>query len=150
MGYFWACRRKFMKVRTIVAATCAALAIAVGGSASAHDGQAETVTPKFDQAIPNIPGKSLVVVEVDYAPGAASRPHTHAKSAFIYAFVISGEIESKVNDGETRIYKAGESWSEPPNASHPISRNASKTKPAKLLAIFVVDSDDKALTTPVK
>ncbi len=139
-----------MKVRTIVAATCAVLALAVAGPALAHDGQAETVTPKFDQAIPNIPGKSLVVVEVDYAPGAASPPHTHAKSAFIYAYVISGEIESKVNNGETRIYKAGESWSEPPNATHSISRNGSKTEPAKLLAVFVVDSDDKALTTPVK
>jgi len=137
-----------MKIRPIVAATCAAIAIA--GAAVAHDAQAETVTLKFDQAIPNIPGKSLVVLEVDYAPGAASPPHTHAKSAFIYAYVISGEIESKVNQGETRIYKAGESWSEPPNASHPISRNASKSKPAKLLAVFVVDSDDKALTTPVK
>lgn len=139
-----------MKVRTIVAATCAALALAVAGPALAHDGQAETVTPKFDQAIPNIPGKSLVVVEVDYAPGAASPPHRHAKSAFIYAYVLSGEIESKVNDGETRIYKAGESWFEPPNATHQISRNASKTKPTRLLAVFVVDSDDKALTTPVK
>jgi quercetin dioxygenase-like cupin family protein len=138
-----------VKVCTIVAATCA-LAFAVAGSALAHDGQTETVTPKFDQAIPNIPGKSLVILEVDYAPGAASPPHTHAKSAFIYAYVISGEIESKVNNGETRIYKAGESWSEPPNASHPISRNASKATPAKLLAVFVVDSDDKALTTPIK
>jgi quercetin dioxygenase-like cupin family protein len=137
-----------MKIHTIVAATCAAVMIA--GSAAAHDGRTETVTPKFDQAIPNIPGKSLVVLEVDYAPGAASPSHTHAKSAFIYAYVISGEIESKVNDGETRIYKAGESWAEPPNASHQISRNASKSKPAKLLAVFVVDSDDKALTTPVK
>jgi len=139
-----------MKVRPIVAASCAALALLVAESALAHDGQAETVTPKFDQAIPNIPGKSLVILEVDYAPGAASPPHTHAKSAFIYAYVISGEIESKVNEGETRIYKAGESWSEPPNASHPISRNASKSKPAKLLAVFVVNSDDKALTTPIK
>ena len=137
-----------MKVRTIIAATC--VAFAVGGGALSHDGHAETVTPKFNQAIPNIPGKSLVVAEVDYAPGAASPPHRHAKSAFIYAYVISGEIESKVNDGETRIYKAGESWSEPPNATHTISRNASKTKPAKLLAVFVVDSDDKALTTHVK
>lgn len=136
-----------MKIRTIVAAACAGLAIA--GGTAAHGGQTETVTPKFDQAIPNIPGKSLVVVEVDYAPGAASPPHTHAKSAFIYAYVLSGELESKVNDGEPRIYKAGESWSEPPNAIHSISRNASKTRPAKLLAVFVVDSDDKALTTPV-
>jgi quercetin dioxygenase-like cupin family protein len=139
-----------MKLRTIVTVACAGLAFAVAGPALARDGQAETVTPKFDQAIPNIPGKSLVVLEVDYAPGAASLPHTHAKSAFIYAYVISGEIESKVNNGETRIYKAGESWSEPPNASHPVSRNASKINPAKLLAVFVVDSGDRPLTTPVK
>ncbi len=139
-----------MKVRIIAIASCVALVFAVAGAAGAHGGQAETVTPKFDQAIPNIPGKSLVVVEVDYAPGAASPPHSHAKSAFIYAYVLSGAIESKVNNGETRTYTAGESWSEPPDASHPISRNASKTEPAKLLAVFVVDSDDQALTTPVK
>ena len=48
--------------------------------------------------IPNIPGKSLVAVVVDYAPGGASLPHTHAKSAFIFAYVVSGAIESQVND----------------------------------------------------
>src|SRR6476619_2809586 len=77
-------------------------------------------------------------------------PHTHAKSAFIYAYVISGAIESKVNDGETRIYRAGERWSEPPGAIHSISRNASKTEPAKLLAVFVLDTNDNPLTTPIK
>ena len=55
-----------------------------------------------------------------------------------------------MNNGTTQVYKAGESWPEPPGASHPISRNASKTLPAKLLAVFVVDTDDKELTTPVK
>jgi quercetin dioxygenase-like cupin family protein len=89
-------------------------------------------------------------VEVVYAPGEASPSHTHAKSAFIYAYVISGAIESKVNDGETRIYRAGESWSEPPGATHSISHNASKTEPAKLLAVFVLDTNDTALTTPIK
>lgn len=137
-----------MKLRAIVAATC--IAVAVPASIAAHSAQSVTVVPKFDQVIPNIPGKSLIAVEVDYAPGQASRPHTHAKSAFIYAYVISGEIASKVNDGETRVFKAGESWSEPPGATHSISRNASKTKPAKLLAVFVVNSGDKALTTPLK
>ena len=139
-----------MNIRTIIAATSIAFALSMAGPVSAHDSKAETVTKNFEAAIPNIPGKSLIALEVDYAPGAASPSHTHAKSAFIYAYVISGAIESKVNDGETRIYRAGESWSEPPNASHPISRNASKTQPAKLLAVFVVDTDDKALTTPVK
>lgn len=139
-----------MKTKIIVPAMWIALACVAAGNATAHDGQTETVAPKFDQAIPNAPGKSLIVVEVDYAPGAASPAHRHAGSAFIYAYVLSGEIESKVNDGETRIYKAGESWSEPPGAIHSISRNASKTKPAKLLAMFVVDSGDKKLTTPIK
>jgi quercetin dioxygenase-like cupin family protein len=137
-----------MKFRTTVAALLAA--VAVVGPAAAHDGEGQTVVPRFDQAITNIPGKSLVVVEVEYAPGAGSPSHTHAKSAFIYAYVLSGEIESQVNDEAPRVYKAGESWYETPNARHQISRNASKTKPAKLLAVFVVDSDDKPLTTPVK
>ena len=139
-----------MKIRTIIPATCAALAFSMTSALSAHDGEAETVTKNFEGAIPNIPGKSLIVVEVDYAPGAASAPHTHAKSAFIYAYVISGAIESKVNDGETRIYRAGESWSEPPGAIHSISRNASKMEPAKLLAVFVLDTNDDPLTTPIK
>ncbi len=137
-----------MKIRNILAAACVAIALPV--AVGAHDGRSETVTPKFDQTIPNIPAKSLIAVEVDYAPGQASKPHMHAKSAFIFAYVISGEIESKVNDGETRLFKAGESWSETPGATHSISRNASKTKPAKLLAVFVVDSADKALTTPIR
>jgi quercetin dioxygenase-like cupin family protein len=139
-----------MKIQTLFVAGLSALALAASPPVLAHDGQHETVIPKFQKAIPNIPGKSLIALEVDYAPGAASPSHTHAKSAFIFAYVLSGEIESKVNDGETRIYKAGDSWSETPGALHSISRNVSKTKPAKLLAVFVVDSDDKALTTPVK
>ena len=138
-----------MKIRKVIAAASAAIAIATAAPASAH-GVGDKVTPNFAQAIPNIPGKSLIAVVVDYPPGGASAPHTHAKSSFIYAYVISGRIESKVNDGATRVYKAGESWSEPPGASHPISRNASKTEPAKLLAVFVVDTNDKALTTPIK
>jgi quercetin dioxygenase-like cupin family protein len=139
-----------MKIGTIVAATCAALAFSKAGPIYAHHSEAETVTKKFEAAIPNIPGKSLVAVEVEYAPGAASPSHTHAKSAFIYAYVISGAIESKVNDGETHIYRAGESWSESPGAIHSISRNASKTEPAKLLAVFVLDTNDSPLTTPIK
>jgi quercetin dioxygenase-like cupin family protein len=139
-----------MKIRTIIAASYATLTIVTASSASAHDGEGQTITKNFDGAIPNAPGKSLIAAEVDYAPGAASPPHIHAKSAFIYAYVIKGAIESKVNDGETRIYRAGESWSEPPGAIHSISRNASKTESGKLIAVFVLDTNDKALTTLIK
>ena len=138
-----------MNIQRSIGIACAAISFAIALPAAAHD-DGDKVTPNFAQEIPNIPGKSLIAFVVDYPPGGASVPHTHAKSGFIYAYVISGEIESKVNDGATRVYKAGESWSEPPGATHSISRNASKTNPAKLLAVFVVDTDEKALTTPVK
>jgi quercetin dioxygenase-like cupin family protein len=142
-----------MKIHALIGAASAAvaiaLAIAITAPVAAHDA-GDKVTPNFQQAIPNIPGKSLIAVVVDYPPGGASVPHTHAKSSFIYAYVISGSIESKVNDGPTRVYKAGESWSEPPGSRHTISRNTSTTEPAKLLAVVVVDTDDKELTTPIK
>lgn len=138
-----------MKIRSIIGAAYAALAIATAMPAAAHS-VGEKVTPHFEQAITNIPGKSLIAVVVDYAPGGASPSHTHAKSAFIFGYVLSGKIESQVNDGPKRVYRAGESFYETPGSRHPVSRNASKTAPARLLAVFVVDTDDKQLTTPVK
>ena len=138
-----------MKRQFIFGAAFAALALTVAAPAFAH-GTGEKVTKTFDQAIPNIAGKSLVTFIVEYAPGGVSAPHVHSQTAFIYAYVISGEIESKVNDGPKRVYKAGESWSEPPGALHAVSGNASKTKPAKLLAVFVADTGDSDLTKPAK
>ena len=65
-----------MKIRTIIAATCAALAFPMAGPTYAHDSEAQTVTKNFEAAIANIPGKSLIAVEVDYAPGGGLRtPH---------------------------------------------------------------------------
>ena len=130
-----------MKFR-IIAAACAAFSIA----APAYAGAAQ----KFAAEIPNIPGKSLIANEVTYAPGEASPAHTHGPSAFIYAYVVSGAIESKVGDGEMRVYRAGESFSEPPGAMHAICRNASKTEPAKFLAVFVDDTKAKQKMTPGK
>jgi quercetin dioxygenase-like cupin family protein len=138
-----------MKMRSIFGATYTAIAIAMATPAAAH-GVGETVTPHFQQAITNIPGKSLVTLIVDYTPGGASPSHIHAKSAFIFGYVLSGEIESQVNDGPRRVYRAGESFYETPGSRHPVSRNASKTKPARLLAVFVVDTDEKELTTSIQ
>lgn len=122
----------------------AACAIALA-PALAHSG---TVTPKFERTISNLPGKSLVAVEVTFAPGEVSAPHHHARSAFIYAYVLSGTIRSQVAGQPARDYHAGESWFEDPGAHHVQARNMSASKPAKLLAVFVVDSDDKPLTIP--
>lgn len=134
-------------MRLIPAIIAASLAFAA--PAFAH-GTGETVTPSFDHVLPNVPGKSLRAVVVDYAPGGASPGHTHAGSAFIFAYVVSGAIETQVSGEPVKVVKAGDSFYETPGEHHLVSRNASKTEPARLLAVFVVDTDDRVLTTPDK
>jgi quercetin dioxygenase-like cupin family protein len=124
----------------------AALAILPLAPATAHDDR-EHVKLVYDQPLPNVPGKSMKAVLVEYAPGGSSPAHTHPKSAFIYATVLEGAILSQVNGGPVKTYRAGESFSEFPGDHHGVSANASKTEPARLLAVFVVDTDETNLTT---
>jgi quercetin dioxygenase-like cupin family protein len=144
-----------LAIRHLVAAL--ALSVSLAGAAHADepgsDGSEDAartgvVRPVFDQTITNIPGKSLVTQDVSYAPGAKDGPHRHAQSAFIMAYVISGAILSQVEGEPAHIYRAGQTWQEDPGAHHVLAENASKTEPARLLAVFVVDTaDENALTT---
>src|ERR1044071_5957578 len=111
------------------------------------DEPARKVTVVFDHALPNVPGKSMKGVLVEYGPGGSSPAHTHPNSAFIYATVLEGAIRSQVNDGPETVYRAGESFAEMPGDHHGVSANASDTEPAKLLAVFVVDTDETKLVT---
>ncbi|MFL4999063.1 MAG: cupin domain-containing protein, partial [Xanthobacteraceae bacterium] len=108
------------------------------GSALAQTppGKNNKVTVVFQHELPNVPGKSVKGVLVEYGPGGYSPGHTHAKSAFIYATVLEGAIRSQVNDGPVAVYTAGQSFSELPGDRHAVSANASKTRRAKLLAVF--------------
>jgi quercetin dioxygenase-like cupin family protein len=108
----------------------------------------EQVRPVFEHKIPNAEGKTMVAVIVTYPPGAKSPSHHHAKSAFIYAYVLSGAVRSQVDDEPAKVYQVGEGFNEMPGSHHRISENASDKDPASLLAIFVVDSKDKPLTIP--
>jgi quercetin dioxygenase-like cupin family protein len=107
------------------------------------------VTLVYQHELPNVPGKSIKGVLVEYGPGGYSPAHTHAESAFIYATVLEGEIRNQINDGPVTTYKAGENFSELPGDRHSVSANASDTEPAKLLAVFVVDTNETELTTPL-
>jgi quercetin dioxygenase-like cupin family protein len=104
----------------------------------------------FNNPIPNIPGKSLLAVVVDYPPGVSNPPHHHAKSAFVTAYVLQGAVRSQVDDGPLKVYHVGEYFTEKPGAHHMVSENASKTEPAKMLAIFVLDTGDNPLSMPDK
>jgi quercetin dioxygenase-like cupin family protein len=124
----------------------AALTVVCIGAASAQESK---VTLVFDQVLPNVPGKSMRGVLVEYGPGGSNPAHTHPKSAFIYATVLEGAIKSQVNDGPVTTYRAGESWSENPGDRHLVSANASDTEPARLLAVFVLDTSETELVYPM-
>ena len=125
-------------------AAMAAVVLAIAG-APAVRAEGDKVTPVRSEKLPNVPGKSLTAVVVNYAPGGKSASHHHAGS--VLAYVLSGSIRSENSaTGPARVYKAGESFFEPPGSEHLVSENASTTEPASLLAIFVAD-DGAQLTT---
>ncbi|NOV20237.1 cupin domain-containing protein [Ensifer adhaerens] len=136
-------------LRSITAAVSLALVAASPVYAGGKPHNAK-ITVVFDHKLPNVPGKSMRGVLVEYGPGGSNPSHTHAKSAFISATVIQGRIKSQVNDGKVEIYETGENWIEVPGDHHLVSANASETEDAKILAVFVVDTKDTELTVPDK
>jgi quercetin dioxygenase-like cupin family protein len=108
-------------------------------------------TPKrgsaFQHDLPDLTlrGWAVTTVEVDYAPGGSSTTHRHPGLTF--AYVLEGEIASKVGDEPEKTYATGEMWMETPGQLHAVSRNASSTKPARLLAILLAEKG-KPLTSP--
>jgi quercetin dioxygenase-like cupin family protein len=118
-------------------AAIALLGLAVS-SASPAGAEGDQVKPVRAEKLPNVPGKSLTAVVVNYAPGGKSASHHHAGSVF--AYVLSGAIRSENSaTGPARVYQTGESFFEPPGSAHLVSENASATEPASLLAVFVAD-----------
>jgi len=105
----------------------------------------------FSHALPKLNGAHLraTVVEVNYAPGEADKPHSHPCT--VIGYVAEGAIRFQVKGGAPEaIYKAGESFYEPPNGVHQISGNASDKDPAKLIAFFVCDHDTPLTVPPVE
>src|SRR5262249_24295681 len=88
------------------------IASAIPASANEAPVGASRATLVYDHVLPNVPGKSIRGVLVEYAPGGTSPAHMHPSSAFIYATVLEGAIRSQVNDGPVMTYRAGESFSE--------------------------------------
>lgn len=127
------------------AATGLGLVSAAAPARAADEGR-ETVMPVFSYPIAGVAGKSLTALTVSYAPGAKTPAHRHGR-ALVVGYVLEGAIRSRLGNGESKVYRAGESWSEAPGAHHTVSENASTTEPAKILAIFVAKTDAKDLVT---
>lgn len=135
------------KIALALAALAGATSLGfAGGHAWSADATGQTLTPLVEQALANIPGKTLSALTVDYAPGGTSPAHHHHASATLFAYVVSGAIRSQVNGGPVEVFRAGQFWIEPPGSAHGISENASKTEPAKLVVVAIGD-DGAVLTT---
>jgi len=126
----------------IVATAAAAPVAAV---ASQHPSGTPTPTPTsqhpsetvlFKQPLPNVKGKTFTSEIVYFPPNARAAPHRHG-SAFVYAYVLEGTVRSQLAGEPVRTYHQGQYWVELPGAHHLLTENPSRTKPAKLLVIFV-------------
>ncbi len=104
----------------------------------------------FSHSLPQLDGSHLraIVVEVNYAPGEADKPHSHPCT--VIGYVAEGAIRFQVKGGAPEtVYKAGESFYEPPNGVHQVSANASAKEPAKLIAFFICDKETKLTVPPI-
>jgi quercetin dioxygenase-like cupin family protein len=90
----------------------------------------------FKHDLPNLTMDDweVTVSTVDYAPGRVGKVHHHA--GFVLAYVLEGNVVTKISGQEERTYKPGEMFYEPPGSTHEVSRNASESQPAKLLALI--------------
>lgn len=131
-------------VKISVAAFLAGMLCLAGVGANA---QKPTVTPVMMKKLADIPGKQLVVLTVEYAPGGADAPHRHNADALVY--VLEGSVIEQVKGGKPDTLTAGQTFYEGPNDIHIVGRNASTTEPAKLVAILVKKTGAPAVV-PVK
>jgi quercetin dioxygenase-like cupin family protein len=99
------------------------------------------------QPLADMAGKVATVLAVDYAPGAASDPHVYPGSVF--AYVLKGTVVTQVEGEQPMTYTKGQSWYESPKQPHLVTKNASRTEPAKHL-VFLLSQVGEALKAPVK
>ncbi len=129
--------------RTVLSCAGALLAKGVISKARAQGGR--KVAFEHDLPDVNLKDWAVTAVEVTYGPGEGSPSHRHPGITIVY--VLEGEVRSKVGDEPEASYTAGQMFMETPNQLHSVSRNASSTKPAKILAVLLAEKG-RQLTTP--
>lgn len=113
-------------MKAVLLACCAAFTVAA---------QSAKVTPLLSKDLPDVAGKEVSMVTVEYAPGASSASHRHNADTFVY--VLEGSIVMQVKGGTEVTLGPGQTFYESPDDIHSVSRNASTTNKAKFLVFFV-------------
>jgi quercetin dioxygenase-like cupin family protein len=122
------------------------LLLLAASTAGAQEAPSASVTPLMTKALGDYPGKEILMITVDYPPGAVDPVHRHNAHAFVY--VLEGSIVMGVKGGKEVTLTPGQTFYEGPNDVHTIGRNASLTKPARFL-VFLLKDREKPVLTPV-
>jgi len=101
------------------------------------------VTPLLSTELPDLPGKEVAMITVSYAPGASDSAHRHNAHTFVY--VLEGSVVMQVKGGKEFTIGPGQTFYESPADVHTVSRNASRTEPAKFLVFFLKQKGAPAL-----
>ena len=106
-------------------------------SSAASQSPHASVTSLTSKDLPELPGKEVLMITVDYPPGSMDPIHRHNAHAFVY--VLEGSIIMQVKGGKEVTLTAGQTFYEGPADVHVVGRNASSTKPAKFVVFFIKD-----------
>jgi len=93
------------------------------------------VTPLMSKDLAGYPGKEVLMITVEHAPGGSSAIHRHNAQAFVY--VLEGSVVMQLKGGEQVTLTPGQTFYEGPDDVHLVDRNASSTKPAKFLVVLI-------------
>jgi quercetin dioxygenase-like cupin family protein len=130
-----ACALAIGKTLTLTIDTVSAIATPLCAVSSPSRSPLDRVDLIGSYPLANSPGNRLTVVRVSYGPGGFTRPHRHSGS--VTAYITKGEIRSQLGGGLLETFTVGQSFFEPPGATHIVSANASTTEPAEMIAVFV-------------
>jgi quercetin dioxygenase-like cupin family protein len=105
--------------------------------------QEPKITSLMSKDLPESPGRELLVITVEHAPGGSSPIHRHDAHGVVY--VLEGSVVMQVKGGKEVTLTRGQTFYEGPDDLHVVDRNASSTKPAKFLVFLIKDKGAPAL-----
>ena len=109
--------------------------------------QEPKVAPLMSEDLTENPGREVLVITVEHAPGGSSAIHRHDAHAFVY--VLEGSVVMQLKGGQQVTLTPGQTFYEGPDDVHVVDRNASDTKPAKFL-VFLIKNKGAPALVPVK
>jgi len=130
-------------VKTILKTTLVLLWV-TSGALIAQEAPEAKVAPLMSKDLPEAPGKEVLMIMVEYPPGNSDPIHRHNAHSFVY--VLEGSVVMQLKGGKEVTLTPGQTFYEGPDDVHIVGRNASKTKPAKLVVFLIKDKGAPVLT----